>query len=444
MAEETTRQAGLGLSPQRRDDIVAALARGAVPAQGLGALAVGLDWLEDTFRDELRRVATGRGHFKAIRGEYGAGKTFCVRWVTEQARRMGFATAEVQISEADTPLHRMETVYRRAMEHLETEHSRTGALADVVDRWLFSLEEDVCAAGEVDPEDEEALAAAVVERMEARLAGVSQVTASFAAALRGYHRAIVAKDFATAQALLAWVAGQPNVGAAPKRGAGLKGEIDHEGALTAFRGVLTVLRDSGHKGLVLVLDEVETLQRVRTDVREKSLNALRQLIDELDRERFPGLYVIITGTPAFFDGEQGIRRLKPLEQRLQVDWPPTPAFDNPAAVQVRLRGLDRDGLLTLGCRVRDLFADGQPYAARVHDRCGDAFVAALADSVAGRFGARVGVAPRLFLKKLVNVLQTVAAHPTFDPSTFVLELRPEELTRQEKAALGVDDVELEV
>lgn len=56
--------------------------------------------------------------------------------------------------------------------------------------------------------------------------------------------------------------------------------------------------------LVLVLDEVETLQRVRGDVRDKALNALRQLIDEVHSGRFPGLYLVITGTPAFYDGSR--------------------------------------------------------------------------------------------------------------------------------------------
>ena len=58
-------------------------------------------------------------------------------------------------------------------------------------------------------------------------------------------------------------------------------------------GPLVILHDSGFSGLVVVLDEVETLQRVRSDVREKSLNALRQLIDEIDSGRFPGLYLVI-------------------------------------------------------------------------------------------------------------------------------------------------------
>ncbi|MFH0903072.1 MAG: BREX system ATP-binding domain-containing protein, partial [Pseudomonadota bacterium] len=72
----------------------------------------------------------------------------------------------------------------------------------------------------------------------------------------------------------------------------IKGEIDHFGALSFLQGLLVVLRDSGHRGYLLVLDEVETLQRVRTDVRDKGLNSLRQLIDEVDSGRFPGLFMV--------------------------------------------------------------------------------------------------------------------------------------------------------
>jgi hypothetical protein len=78
-----------------------------------------------------------------------------------------------------------------------------------------------------------------------------------------------------------------------------------------LRGLLAMLQQTGRKGLVLVLDEVETLQRMRSDVREKSLNALRQWIDDIDAGRYPGLYLLVTGTPAFFDGNQGVKRLRP-------------------------------------------------------------------------------------------------------------------------------------
>ena len=94
-----------------------------------------------------------------------------------------------------------------------------------------------------------------------------------------------------ADALAAWLGGQPHVASAAKRAAGVRGDLDHFGAMAFLQGLLTVLRDAGHPGLLLVLDEVETLQRVRGDVRDKALNALRQLIDEIDAGRYPGLYL---------------------------------------------------------------------------------------------------------------------------------------------------------
>ncbi len=123
----------------------------------------------------------------------------------------------------------------------------------------------------------------------------------FAAALRAYRAAQRAGDHAIAEGLAGWLAGQPHVAASVKRVAGIKGDVDHYAALSFLRGLLLILKDSGYTGLVLVLDEIETLQRVRGDVREKGLNALRQLIDDIDSGRFPNLYLLTTGTPAFFD-----------------------------------------------------------------------------------------------------------------------------------------------
>jgi KaiC/GvpD/RAD55 family RecA-like ATPase len=45
--------------------------------------------------------------FKAVRGEYGTGKTFFARWLEHRAQEKGFATTLVQISESDTPLYRV-------------------------------------------------------------------------------------------------------------------------------------------------------------------------------------------------------------------------------------------------------------------------------------------------------------------------------------------------
>ena len=143
----------MSLSPQRREEIIDALRRGTVPRSSLDAFAVGLDPFESALEEELRKVAGGGSVFKAVRGEYGCGKTFFARWLADRARKLGFATAEVQISETETPLHRLETVYRRLMERLSTADAPQGALRNIVDGWFYALEEDVLAEGTIDPND---------------------------------------------------------------------------------------------------------------------------------------------------------------------------------------------------------------------------------------------------------------------------------------------------
>ncbi len=437
-----------GLSAIGRREIIDALRRGTVPQRGLGALAVGTDRFAPILDDELRVVATGSAGFKAIRGEYGTGKTFTVRWISERARAQGFATAEVQISEGETPLYRLETIYRRAVERLSTRERLGGALRDVVDGWFYALEQDVIAGGTVDPDDEPALLDATNALADERLANVARLAPALASVLRAYRRAVFANDSALAEGLLAWLGGQPNVAASVKKHAGVKGDLDHDSALAFLSGLLVILRDSGHRGMVLVLDEVETLQRMRSDVRERSLNALRQLIDEIDAGRFPGLYLLITGTGSFFDGPQGMQRLAPLAQRLHTDFGTDARFDNLRAPQIRLAGFGIAQLVEVGRKVRDIYADSSENAARVRLRCDDAYLETLAVAVTGDLGGKVGIAPRIFLKKLIgDVLDRVDQYDDFDPRQhYQLTIEDQELTeleRHARAAGSVDDIEFE-
>ncbi len=436
------------ISPERRREIVAALRKGTVPQRGLDFLAVGLDRFEYVISGELGDVAQGGSVFKAVRGEYGCGKTFFGRWVQEYAKKEGFATSEVQISETETPLHRLETVYRRAMEQLSTPDCFLGAFRSIIDGWFYALEEDVLAEGTIDPADEKRLAQRADELLEQRLGEITRATPQFASALRTYRAAQRAGDHATAEGLAGWLAGQPHVAASIKREAGIKGDVDHFAALSFLRGLLLILKDSGYSGLVLVLDEIETLQRVRTDVREKGLNALRQLIDDIDGGRFPNLYLLITGTPAFFDGPQGIQRLEPLALRLHVDFQTEARFDNLRAVQLRLSSFDHDRLVEVGTKVRNLFAADCAAPERVKRLANQEYIETLAHSMTGKLGGKVGIAPRLFLKKLVSdILDRIDQFDDFDPRQhYQLTVSSSEMTAVEREAQAqtVDDIELDL
>ncbi len=401
-------------TPDVARDVVAALRAGAVPRRGLEHIATGLERLWPEIERELDEVSSGegRGRSKWIRGEYGSGKTFATRLLCARARAKRFATAEVQISINDTPLHHLETVYRRMLERLTTAAHGEGALRAIVDGWLYELGDEVVRLKGV-AEDDPEFATLVEKRLEEKLAQLSTLNPAFSQALRGYHRALETGDFQTAQGLLGWLAGQPMADRSITSRAGIKGAVDGQAALTFLRGVLMLLRQSGHAGLVVVLDEVETIQRMPPPTREKSLNALRQLVDMLANDELRGLYLVVTGTPAFFEDHKGLKGLAPIYQRIATKFEPDPTHDNLRAPQVRLMPFDDARLLEVGRRVRDLFPATN--AERVRSRASDGFVAQLAAKLTTAFGAKVAITPRMFLRELVDVLDKIDQHETYDP-----------------------------
>ena len=413
--------------------IVSALRSGVVPSQGLEHLATGLDALVGTVSEELDFVAGGTGISKWIRGEYGTGKTFAARYLCAHARQHRFATSEVQISINDTPLHHLESVYRRLIERLETAADGPNAFQAIVEGWLYQMGDEVMRLRGID-EDDPAFADATEQRLEDKLADLSRRNPAYAQVLRAYHRATHEGDFATAQGLLAWLSGQPHTDRSVLKSAGVKGKVDGQAALTFLSGLLLLLRQSGYGGLVVVLDEVETIQRMNAQMRERSLNALRQLMDMLAKDELPGLYLVVTGTRDFYEGYKGLKGLAPLYQRVQVNFGEDARFDNLKAPQVRLLPFTQDRLLTVGKKVRDLYPAKN--SERLREKVGDGFLSALVTQVTAGFGGCVAVAPRLFLRELVDVLDRVDQHEAYEPAEhYRLDLDDETtLTPEELAA----------
>ena len=153
----------------------------------------------------------------------------------------------------------------------------------------------------------------------------------------------------------------------------------------------------------------------------------------LAQEQLPGLYLVITGTRDFFEGYKGVKSLTPLYQRVNVSFGDDPRFDNMRAPQVRLSPFDAERLLEVGRRVRDLYPAGHPE--RVQSRVSDAFLQGLVNQVTASFGGKVTVAPRVFLRELVDVIDRVEQHESYDPAAhykLVLDERP--LSAEEVAA----------
>jgi hypothetical protein len=401
-------------SKEQARSIIKALRVGTVPEDGLEHYAVGLDREMHELNRQLDFAQKGNGELKFIRGAYGSGKTFLTSLVSAEALKRNFVVSKVVISQSDTPMHKFEVVYRKICQNMRLPGDRVNALASVLDRWFYSLEEQVTDIDGLD-EDDPGFLEAISQRVDSHLHAVADKSGRFAACIKAYHRLQFHEDFIKSRGILDWMCGDTNVAAGIKREAGVKGDLARNDVFTFLRGMLELFRRAGHPGLLLVLDEAETIRHksYRSDLRSKALELLREMVDKVSDNNLPGLVLMVTGTPELFESPLGIPALEPLHQRITVEFDEDPSTDNLRQPQIRLRSFDLDRLKEVAHKIRDIYPADNPE--RLIKRVDADFLDHMLEKFQDGFGESLGVTPRLFLRALIDILDRVDQHEHFDP-----------------------------
>jgi hypothetical protein len=412
------------ISPKDIEHIFERLRSGVVPERGLEAFAVGIDQARTEISRQLDLATHNEGVFKFLRGGYGCGKTFMSRLALLDAQERGFVTSFVVVSDNDLHFHEFDAVYRKVVQELGTSQCGRSALGLILDRWIARVE-DAMIDGGANPDDPN-FDDQVQERLGEELTSLTggQAPADLVRVLRTVFALKQTNQVSEASALLSWLSGSENVSASIKRLAGIKGEIGSKEAMDYLQGILAIIKAAGYPGLVIVIDEAETILRMRTDVRAKSLNGIRQICDAADQ--YGGLLWIFTGTPEFFDTQRGVAGLAPLHDRLQLI--KTGNFANPRQPQLVLRPFDAERLKNVALKLRELYPTTEQK--QLYGKVTPEFIDLLVAKVTAGFGGDVGIVPRQFLRQLVNILDLVVAEPNFNPMTDagfeLVELSPEE------------------
>jgi hypothetical protein len=403
----------MALSRRDVDHVFERLRSGVVPERGLDTFAVGIERQRSEMGRLLDMAEAGEGVFKFLRGGYGCGKTFMARLTVLDAQARGFATSFVVVSDNDLHFHKFDDVYRKVVQELGTSSCPRSALNDIVDRWIARVENALVAGGA----DENAadFDAKVKKRIAEDIVSLTggKAPEDFARVLGEVFALKQASKVREAGALLSWLSGSENVGAAEKKAAGVKGDITSRDAMDYLHGIVEIVKAAGYKGLVIVIDEAETILRMRQDVRGKSLNGIRQIIDAADR--YKGLLWVFTGTPEFFDAKRGVAGLQPLHDRIQ--FLTHGGLASLRQAQLELRPFDRPRLREVAMKLRQVFP-AQNHI-QIQTKVTPDYVDRLVDAVSAGFKGDVGVVPRQFLRRFVDVLDLAVEHPDFDPAAEV-------------------------
>lgn len=405
------------------------LRQGLVPERGIDTFAVGVEKQRREIHRQLELAGDSEGAIKFLRGGYGCGKTFMARLAMLDARARNFATSFVVVSDNDLRFHRFDDVYRKVVTELGTASCPRGALGDILDRFIGNIESALIAAGE----DETApdFARKVRRRLDEDLAALTggKAPPDFVRVVQAIFDLKEEGELAEAGALISWLSGSGNVAATAKKAAGIKGDIGSRDALDYLRGVVEIVKAAGYAGLLIVIDEAETILRMRQDSRHKSLNGIRQIADAAGG--YPGLLWLFTGTPEFFDSRQGVAGLPPLHERIR--FLKQGSFASLRQAQLELSPFDAERLRAVALRLREMYPAQDRI--RLESRIGNEFVGKLVDEVTRGFKGDVGVVPRQFLREFVTQLDLVDENEDYEPMR-EYGFTPRELTPEEEEALG--------
>jgi hypothetical protein len=411
------------------EHVFEALRKGLVPERGIETFAVGVDKQRGELHRQLDLVRDGEGTIKFLRGGYGCGKTFMARLALLDAQARGFATSFVVVSDNDLRFHRFDDVYRKVMTELGTASCPRGALGDILDRWIGRLEISLIDAGADDHAAD--FDQRVRQRLDEDLASMTggKAPQDFVRVIQTIFDLKQRGDVTEAGALISWLCGSGNVAASVKKTAGIKGDIGSRDALDYLRGVLEIVKAAGYAGLLIVIDEAETILRMRADSRHKSLNGIRQIADAAGA--YPGLLWLFTGTPEFFDTRHGVTGLAPLHERIR--FLKQGRFASLRQAQLELTPFDAERLRSVALRLRELYP--------AHDRelidrkLNGEFVDRLVAEVTAGFKGDVGVVPRQFLREFVTQMDLVEEHHDYTPAT-EYGFAPKSLSAEEEHAIS--------
>ena len=410
------------------EHVFESLRKGLVPERGIDAFAVGIEKQRGEIHRQLDMAASGEGTIKFLRGGYGCGKTFMARLAVLDAQAVSFATSFVVVSDNDLRFHRFDDVYRKVMTELGTGSCPRGALGDILDRWIGRVEQSLIAAGEDDSAPD--FDPKVRQRLDDDLASLTggQAPQDFVRVIQTIFELKQQGDVSEAGALISWLCGSGNVAATAKKAAGIKGDIGSHDALDFLRGVLEIVKAAGYKGLLIVIDEAETILRMRSDSRHKSLNGIRQIADAAGA--YHGLLWTFTGTPEFFDTRHGVAGLAPLHDRIR--FLKQGRFASLRQAQLELVPFDAEHLRSVAMRLRELFPTAD--RGRLDRKVSTEFIDRLVAQVTAGFKGDVGVVPRQFLREFVTQMDLVEEHHDYDPMT-EYGFTPAELNAEEQHAL---------
>ncbi|MCW5202450.1 DUF2791 family P-loop domain-containing protein [Desulfobulbus sp. US4] len=299
------------LKPFQARSIIEELRKGSVPADYVPFFTVGRDnWLTFIEDDLANYIAEGGAKVRFLSGDYGDGKTHFMSIIRHLALHNGFGVSFVVLTR-ETPIHKFEAVYQAITQQLRGRFEGIG-IRNLLQQWLNTLAE------------KEVPSPTQLADMAETLRNLPGMNINFANALAALahnrfiplHEGEQQEERDTSQEIiLHWFEG----GKTTKRELkpfGIFEVVNKSNSKQLLNSLNVFLRHFNHKGLILLLDELETVIAQSASVRNAAYENVRLLIDNSEHSEY--FHIFFSIIPDVLLSEKGFKSYDALWSRVRT------------------------------------------------------------------------------------------------------------------------------
>ncbi len=381
--------------------IIHTLKNGVIPDANPDLLCLGRDSIVKEMDRCLDLAEEGSGSVKFISGEYGSGKSFMLNKIRQQAVGRNFAVSRLQINKGFN-FSSFDVLYYTIMHNLATR--LTGAdgtdFEGLFKDWIESLKNNLTKNQAFD-------------HINGVVASLNNFNSSFARAFLTFIRSRISREQELANAAASWIKGERNIPAALKAKFDVKGDIDRHTSIDSLKAFIHLLKLIGCKGLVVLVDELELVMGLRSDIRRSCYENLRYILDNTFGGDFGNCLFVFASTDELFqDNEKGIRAYHALYQRLGEAISKSPSHMQDMRQPVLpLPRLTKDELLILTGRIADIHIAAYSWKPSISaEALRNWTLLTLNKEKGGAFPINT----REFIKKLVEILDILEQNPGYN------------------------------
>jgi len=343
------------IRPKDRDAVIQSLRAGVVPRSGQHLIQVGRTREIETLVSDIDRISDGGSGFRAVIGEYGAGKTFFLNLVRAVALEKKLVVASADLN-PDRRLHasggQARSLYAELMRNMSTRTKPDGgALPGIVEKFISTAKSEAKVTGLTT----DAVVRQKLEQLTELVNGYD-----FADVIAAYCRGFEDGNDQLKSDAVRWLRGEFSTRTDAKHALGVRSIVDDASMYDQLKLMARFVRLAGFAGLLVSLDELVNLYKLaNTQARNANYEQILRILNDSLQGTAVGLGFVLGGTPEFLlDTRRGLYSYPALQSRLAQNTFTSGELVDFSGPVVRLSSLTPEDFYVLLQKVRHVYAGG--------------------------------------------------------------------------------------